>query len=185
MVGRKRKPGKRKPSGDLIQEKTNPQAIAASMPHRRHLPVNKQLSQKAESPFGALNLIGAISDMQFDAGEKFQRVVARYRAVIESPRPSPGVLASQYVAPPNEDNPPIPFRFRKPLDDTEALNRKLEYDQSFEAIKGYRQRVVIKSVVVQEEQLSSGDLAYLRAGLDNLVDHYGLTSRPEFAKGGK
>ena len=60
-TGRKRKPGARFPSGDIRTEpQDSPEKIALRQPHRRDAPLTAKHDQRAETPFGTLNLIGAI-----------------------------------------------------------------------------------------------------------------------------
>src|SRR5690242_810276 len=99
MVGRKRKAGRRYKSGQRVQEKgITPAQVAATMPHRAGLPADRRHDQKAESPLGALNLIGALSVVQYDAGLKYRDIVRRYRAVIDSPNPNPATISLDRIS---------------------------------------------------------------------------------------
>ena len=186
MVGRKRKPGKRYPGGQLVKDKPpSPAEIAASMPHRRAIPprregnkwIDQRSDERGECPIGRLRLANFVSADQYDAAEKFRATVAKYKAVIDSPRDAPNILASQYVPPPSDDPQIIPFRLRMPMSDDEAMKRRAEYQGAVESIYGHRCRVVVNSVVIHEKELQHGDMGYLHAGLDNLKTFYsGLTA---------
>src|SRR5690349_25039535 len=89
-AGRKRKAGNREKNGRVQRERGIDQNLAASeMPHRtaevcylslrRAIPCDKRHDPKAEHPLGRLNLVGAISDAQYDAGCRFRDEVIRYR----------------------------------------------------------------------------------------------------------
>jgi hypothetical protein len=167
MVGRKRKQGKRERNGRVQRERTiDPRAIAASMPHRAWLPSDKRHDQKAENPFGSLHLIGAITDQQYDAGIKYRDDVKRYRAVIDSPSHSPRALSLDGIA----AGPP---GYR--ISDDEAIRRRNAYARAFESVTGYFPRIVLKSVVIYDKALQSGDLPFLCGALNDLALHYGLT----------
>lgn len=100
-AGRKRKSGRRHPSGELVRDKRPDDRVRASrQPHRRALKEGDRLSEKAESMLGRLSLQidpasdkkrpkSLISAEQFEAGELYARVVGKYRSTIESP-PSGG-----------------------------------------------------------------------------------------------
>ena len=175
--GRKRKEGKRYPGGQLVRDKQpSPAEIAASMPHRMAIAIEKRHDPMGECPIGRMCLAGFITADQYDAAQKFRTTVAKYRAVIDSPRDAPNILASQYVPPPSDDPQIIPFRLRMPMSDDEAVKRRDEYQGAFEAIYGHRCRVVVNSVVIHEKELQHGDIGYLHAALDNLKKFYsGLT----------
>lgn len=166
MVGRKRKSGKRERNGRIQREKTpDPKIIAFSQPHRQSVPAEKRHDQRAENPFGRLNLINAVPDLEYDAGVKFREVSVRYRAIIDSPNPSPGAISLDGLV----------YGGRAPISDEEAIRRRNDYMRAFEAIEGYGPRVVIKSVVIFEKELQPGDLPDLRSALQGLVKHFGLT----------
>jgi hypothetical protein len=172
MVGRKRKQGKRERNGRIQREKSeDPKIVAFTQPHRQGVPADKRHDQRAENPFGRLNLINAIPDIEYDAGIKYRDDYLRYRAVIDSPNPNPGAIALDRIA----------YGGRFPLSEDEAIRRRTAYMRAFEAVTGYGPRVVIKSVLFYEKELQPGDLPDLRVGLQGLVKHYGLTREPKRA----
>lgn len=191
-VGRKRKSGKRHACGQLVQPRKIDRAqVAASMPHRSWLPArdkNKRPilkdDRRAETVFGCLSLVGLITDMQFDAGERFQETVGRWRAVVDSPREPQGFMSkiTKSEHDPKESM-PVVVRF-KPMTDEEAERRRAEYDGAFKAVKTRKgglspaprhNLIVLNSVVIHNRTLQGGDLEFLHAALDSLVDYYGLT----------
>src|SRR5579872_1821155 len=89
MIGRRRKPGRRYPNGELAHNKEDVRTIALAQPHRRALPSEQRLDQRAEHPLGGLNLVGVISNGQYQAGKTYARIVARYRRMILAPKMSP------------------------------------------------------------------------------------------------
>lgn len=166
MVGRKRKQGKRERNGRIQREKSeDPKIVAFTQPHRQSVPAEKRHDQRAENPFGRLNLINAVPDVEYDAGIKFRDDVLRYRVTIDSPNPNPGAISLDRIA----------YGGRFPLSEDEAIRRRNAYMRAFEAITGYGPRLVIKTVVIFEKELQPGDLPDLRLGLQGLVKHYGLT----------
>lgn len=88
--GRKRKSGRRTTSGRLIVDKTDFKGFIANQPHRRGLPEALRTHEKAESLLGCLNLTKRISDEMYEAGQRFQVVVAGFRQVIGAPRGTAG-----------------------------------------------------------------------------------------------
>lgn len=163
MAGRKRKPGRRERNGRL-ERTVDPRLIAAQMPHRRELPPGLRHDQKAEDPFGRLNLASFVSDLQYDAGVKFRAIVRRYRAVLRSPSPNPPALTLDGL------------KYGEPIiSDEEAIRRRDEYQRAFEAINGHRQRVILNSVVIFDKPLDRTELPQLCAALNDLVVHFGLT----------
>jgi hypothetical protein len=186
-VGRKRKQGKRKRSGDLILERvpTSPQAIehhrsvvAASMPHRRDLPAAKQHLDSAESYLGRLNIINVIPAIEYDAGKEYRQRVTRYRLAIQCPRSTPhtGSMDGRLGASVK------PF-----VDDDDYARIKAAYDEGFEALdrKGRRVLNAVNSAVIKDEPLEGDGFKLLRMGLQTLVDTYGLTPTRKSARGGK
>src|ERR1044072_4488727 len=93
-AGRKSKAGKREKNGRIMRERGIDQNEAAGqLPHRtadvcwlawrRGIPIEKRHDPKAEHPLGRLNLVGAITDAQYDAGCRFRSDVLLYRRVMD------------------------------------------------------------------------------------------------------
>jgi hypothetical protein len=104
-AGRKRKQGRRQPSGKLAPVKKPDDKIRTSrQPHRRMLKGDHRLSEHAESPLGRMLLAGALNDpdaklkpnatpaptdkarTRFEAGELYAKVVSVYNAQLGAPR---------------------------------------------------------------------------------------------------
>jgi hypothetical protein len=182
MVGRKRKQGKRERNGRIQREKSeDPKIVAFTQPHRQGVPADKRHDQRAENPFGRLNLINAVPDIEYDAGIKFRDDCQRYRTTLKytwdekseswvtalgAPNPFPGAIAFDGLS----------RGGGKRLDGSEIGRRRNDYMRAFEAITGYGPRLVIKSVVIFEKELQPGDLPDLRIALQGLVKHYGLSN---------
>jgi len=163
--GRKRKSGARYPSGDRIPERVeSPHAIALRQPHRRDAPLEAKHDQRAETPFGTLNLIGAISGAEYRAGLDFARIVRRWRAVVCAPKPHVDSLAGVLEPRPS------------PLAIDDPAERKHDYDAAFEALAraGQTAAVIVARVVVHEEPVPPGGFDALVRGLRMLRDHFGL-----------
>jgi hypothetical protein len=172
-AGRKPKKGKRYPSGKVIPEKMTSEQIiahrkvvAATMPHRRGLPAEVRHREMAESPLGALQLIGAITQQQFDALHEYRKIVARYRAVISAPNPNPQAPQLGHVR----------GVASLVLSDEQAIARRERYLRAFEAITGHHARTVVNSVVIHDRPLQAGDLPYLTGAADSLIKHFGMDS---------
>jgi hypothetical protein len=169
--GRKRKIGQRHPNGELVAERRDDRALAALQPHRRWLPPDQRLSEKAGTPLGGLNLIGILSDAQFEAGLRYAVVVGEYRAVIEPPRGLSGggkgfACAGDCV------------RRRRAGDSVDCAceKRKQRYDAAFAAVitAGQRAARAVARVAIHAEACPTGALADLKRGLDALCRHFGL-----------
>src|ERR1044071_5618074 len=164
--GRKRKSGRRKPSGDIVTDRTDHRLLAMNQPHRKTL--ENKLDQRAENPLGNLNICGAISDEQYEAGRLYAGIVGRYRAVIEAPKASAsscGVMVAN-----GADRPVGQF-----ISEDECLRRKERYDAAYEALSRSGMccaRAVARVAVYGEASQASG-MDYLRIGLAALAHHFG------------
>lgn len=189
--GRKRKSGRRHPSGGLVAAERFPddQVRASRQPHRRGLDVDDRLSEKAESAFGRLFLAGRISEQQHEAGLRYAAVVGSYRAVIGAPR---SVSGSGHgfecvIEDPTETRERVfglvmTVRRGACWDDDEPCpcrRRKAHYDAAFEHLMAVGQRAakMVSRVAVHGEELPDGFFVYLVAGLNALAAHFGLTER--------
>jgi hypothetical protein len=99
--GRKRKSGRRTPSGAIARKPVDYRSMAALQPHRIRLPEALRSDEKAESVLGCLNLIYRISkrtaanrpgitDEQYEAGRRYRRLVGAYLAHVGAPRSTAG-----------------------------------------------------------------------------------------------
>lgn len=116
-AGRRRKQGKRYPSGGLVPEKKPDDMVRAGrQPHRRELPVDDRTDPIGESPIGRMLLMGQLltpaeqqqhltarghidleacaddsrARARYEAGLHYARAVGKYRSVIETPRATAG-----------------------------------------------------------------------------------------------
>lgn len=187
MVGRKRKPGKRKPSGDLIIEKppTSEYAIkafqakiGATMPHRQGLPAHLMGLAEAENLFGRLFLAKMISQGQYDAGKEYRRRVMAYRAVIEAPRSTPKAISLDGLW--NGGATSI-------ISDDEARRRKAQHDEAFEALhqSGVPNLRAVNSVVIRDQLIGWREVKNLVCGLSVLERKLLLTRPAKSRTGGK
>jgi hypothetical protein len=163
-AGRKRKMGRRRLDGHLVERRESRGDVASRLQHRRGLPERLRTHEKAESPLGILNLMGIISDEQFEAGGRYARVVQLYRAVIDAPNPYPGSVAG------------IAIYGRDEIPADECVRRKGQYDDAFEAVSAAGQRAAkaVARVAVYREGAEFIALADLRAGLSALAVHFGI-----------
>jgi hypothetical protein len=167
-AGRKRKSGYRTASGALARPKVDFRAMAAGQPHRSWLPVDKQLDQKADSPLGALNLIGVLTDDQYLAGQRFSVIVGEYRAQLGGPTAVAGSGRGY-------DCNPLGCADEGGM--CECLRRKNRYEGCYEILHeaGRKVLMVVNRVVLHGQRCMSGELESLRCGLNVLGRHLGLT----------
>lgn len=166
--GRKRKSGRRTASGALAKAHVDYQTMAAENPDRRWLPATLRLSEKAGTVLGGLNLIGRITDHQYEAGRRYGIVVGAYRSVIGTPTGMHGSSRGYDCA-----------GLACLVDDRlcECASRKTRYVRAFEAIKGQRVHLAVNRVAVHDEQITEDQMDYLRLGLSALAVHFGLTQQ--------
>lgn len=182
--GRKRKAGRRHPSGQLVRAAQPDDRIrSARQPHRRGLPKEMRLSEKAESPLGRLLLTGKLrgpfeydderASDRYEAGQLYAQAVGAYRSVIEAPRSVSGSGRGSACEIEGKRE-----QFCDPAS-CACLRKKERYDGAFEALMraGQRAAKVVARVAVHREAIAPQDLVYLVAGLDALARHFGLTGR--------
>ena len=166
-TGRKRKQGHRYPSGDIVQDQESPHKIALRQPHRRDAPIGYEHDQRAETPLGRLNLIGAVSHEEYRAANRFARIVSRYRVVIDAPKSS--VASNAGIMEPKKSLPVI----------DDADERKREYDGAFEALgtAGHIAACTVAKVAVQGEPCPHAGFWSLIRGLRALREHFEQVDR--------
>jgi hypothetical protein len=169
--GRKRLSGARHPGGELVRVKVDYRALAAQQPHRRWLPEPVRLDQKADTPFGALNLINVITDAQYEAGQRYAYIVGQYRASIGTPSIMSGSGKGYPCAPEICRRPPPGAAI-----ECECRKRKERYDAAVAAVfeAGQKAARAVARVAVHGEPCPRGGLADLKRGLSALVKHFGL-----------
>lgn len=150
--------------GKLNVRRLDDDELAARQPHRVWLPDKYRLSEKAATPLGGLNLVGAITDSQYDAGSNYVVVVARYRATIGMPLA--GFTGSARS---------IACKGHKGCDPCECRRRKERYDDAFAAVSeaGNRAARAVARVAVHGQACEAGEMDNLRRGLDALAKHFG------------
>jgi hypothetical protein len=108
-AGRKRKAGKRHPSGKLVQKRPDDKIRTSRQPHRRGLRTDMRLAEQAESPLGRVMLAGLLNRKgetdpkekrpsdearaRYEAGMLYARVAIVYGAqlgvpVVSTPHPA-------------------------------------------------------------------------------------------------
>ncbi len=159
---RKRATGCRTATGRICRKPVDYRAQAAAQPHRRHLPEALRLSEKAGSVIGCLNLIGRISDHEYEAGRRYSVIVGAYHSVIGCPTAMSGGGRGQGCT--GEANcDPCECRF--------LTNR---YMRAYEAIPNRKAHMAINRIVVGDELCDPSQLVHLRDGLNALARHFGL-----------
>lgn len=197
--GRKRAEGRRKPSGDLIRDRTDQRALVSTQPHRACFSGVHRFDQRAESYLGSLNLKYRISesenankrhskpdrsvgvtDEQYRAGLMYAGIVARYHAMCNAPR-----LAQPVVFTPASEkwqitmhrpsaSPEAMWRAGHAIDDEKITDR---YMRAYEAIPNNAAHKAVNRAVIQERAIDPDQLIHLRNALSALAEHFGLTNR--------
>lgn len=168
-IGRKRKPGARKPSGDIRPEPAeSPRAVAMRQPHRQMAPEDSRHDQRAETPLGCLNIIGAVPNREYAAARRFAGIVGRYRSVIDAPGTSRSIAG--LMEPRQAQGEPVDYH-----------EAKAEYDAAFEALEtaGNRAACAVSRMAVHGEPCPAYGFQALMRGLHSLVFHFDLTDNPK------
>lgn len=166
-TGRKRKQGARKPSGDLRPEPAeSPRAVALRQPHRQMAPEDSRHDQRAETPLGCLNIIGAVPNREYAAARRFAGIVGRYRAVIDAPSVSRSIAGLMEPR-------------RGPAEPVDYDEAKAEYDAAFEALEtaGNRAACAVSRMAVHGEACPAYGFQALMRGLHSLAFHFDLTDK--------
>ena len=165
-AGRKRKAGQRYPNGQPHREPLNsPKVVAAGMLHRKHLSIDDQTDQRAESVLGRMRLRGQIAEPQYLAGQRYARVVGAYLATIAPP----GSLAGRGRA--------IGCMGQSPCPDCVCERRRLAYTSAHDALAdkvGHRGVVAVKTVVIEDKPCPVYLQNALGWGLSALSHHFGI-----------
>lgn len=165
MRGRKRKAGRRTSNGRLAREPLpDVRAAVGEQPHRAWLPAHMRLWEKAGDPLGCLQIKGAITEQQYEAGRLYAYFAGSYRAVIGGPR----VLGGNGRG--GDCNPLacVP-------EQCECLYRKQRYFSAIIALLGAGEacKRAVENLVLHGRPPEY--LVELTFGLDRLVEHFGLT----------
>ena len=186
--GRKRKPGKRHPCGKLVRPssgETQAQILATVVDARqRHYRVTaaQARDQRLSSALGRLAFSGAITQQQYEAGQRFGEVYHRHHVVTGIPLPTPrsvgglmtgtGIIGS-CTQQPGDD---VVERVRRHYD--AALQVLAECDRDRRAMPGQApSRLVYRIICLDEDasDLSEHDRQSLHHGLDELGYLFGVT----------
>jgi hypothetical protein len=172
VVGRKRKQVKRQPDGRTHPDSRtdrgiDPKVIASRQPHRQGIPLEVVHDPAAESNFGKLFLQRHISQVQYQAGLDWRRIVQKYRSVICAPKPDAVSMSGVIVG---------PWGGSGEIDPKKAEEWRKEYNEAFEALEsgaGNRGTRAVNHWAIYDR----GDyaLAYLVVGLNALAAHFRLT----------
>ncbi len=169
-AGRKRKSGRRHPSGELARDRgLDVLAIAQAHPDRQGLAKEDRLDQRAGTPMGRLALRRLITPEQLEASRKYAWDARKFQQVYRAPSPN---CPSLNIMGGNGEGAPLKL--------DEIQFRLSAYNAAFEAVSeaGHKAARAVARVAVYDEWLPAGTtLGDLKRGLSALVDYYGLTVR--------
>ena len=183
--GRKRKSGKRHPSGKLVQprlEETQREVMSTVLEAReRHCGVSQRQAQdeRRGTALGRLAVLGAITPSQYAAGELYGEVMARHRAVMGLPMAQPrsvtGLLINEGIFGGGEPvhDPSLIDRIRKEAAAAMMVLRDGDRDMPAGMRRG--PSLLVHSLVcydVDAALWSAADLKWLGHGLDALAKLY-------------
>lgn len=183
--GRKRKNGKRHPSGKLVQprlEETQREVMATALEARqRHFGVSARQAkdERLGTALGRLAFVGAITPTQYAAGELYGETMARHRAVVGMPMAQPrsvtGLLINEGIFGGGEPvhDPALIDRVRKEAAATQMVLRDADQDMPAGIRRG--PSLLVHSLVcydVDAALWSASDLRWLGHGLDALAKLY-------------
>lgn len=137
-AGRKRIAAQRKSGIRIITAEPDrarsPNEVARSQPHRHGFTEYESICHdaRAASSFGQLNLIGAIPDDLYQAGQRFAGIVRRWREAVDAPNLPPSSIGRWVASEKDWDAEPL----RRPTDDEpktpeqESADRRAAYDNA-------------------------------------------------------
>jgi len=181
--GRKRKPGKRYPSGKRVPAELQREALSTVIAARqRHYGVTTRQARdhRLGTALGRLAFREAIAAEQFQAGEQFAALVHYHSLARGLPLPHPrsvaGLLDREGVfggSSPDPDPWLIDSLRRRYAEATAALDR---CDREQRCGVGPKPSRLVRDVACAEEDLewTDGKLDRLRSGLDALAELFGL-----------
>ncbi len=180
MAGRKRKPGKRYASGDLVRE------VAPAPSAIRRLR-DAALAGMADARWGAeigrLYLAGKLNSDQYGAGCRWADLASRHSAAIGSRR---GLTSSSDFnrsqgTPVDPDSEAGELERRRHLKDLERYQKAL----AVIARHGVTVTQAIRRLCEEDLHLTTPEFGHALFGLNELVGHFGLTASSKSAKVGK
>jgi hypothetical protein len=170
-LGRKRKSGRRKPSGDLVVDRLSPQAIAVMMPHRKNLPESHD--QRGESVLGRMSMtkdehgVYFITMPQFLAGQAWASIMGSYLATIGPPHALAGT-GRGYDCPGTCKG------------DCECYRRRQRHAAAYKAViadAGHVGMNALNRVVIEDKPVSFYGRRALVYALTALARHLGIDNR--------
>jgi hypothetical protein len=139
-------------------------------PHRRGLKQDDRLSDRAESLLGRLNLNGLISNAQYIAGDQYGMIIGQYRSIIGAPRGTAGAGRGSDCA--------IGTGFECPDDECACARTTARYNNAFAALMKAGQRSAkYVARALHGQDITPEEFVYLKAGLEALAVHFGLTNQ--------
>lgn len=184
--GRKRKPGKRYPSGKRMPDALQHEVLSTVLDaRRRHHGVTSSQARdhRLGTALGRLAFREAITPEQHQAGEQFAALVHHHNVVRGLPMPHPrsvtGLLDREGIFGGSSAD-PDPWLLdrlrRRYAEATSALNR---CDREQRCAAGMKPSRLVRDVACAEEDLqwTDGRLDRLRSGLDALAELFGIVSQ--------
>lgn len=173
--GRKRKSGRREPSGRPARVEVNYRELAALQPHRRDLPEAHRLSEKAASAIGRLSLGGILDEQQYEAGRRFCVITGHFKSVIGSPRSTAGSGRGY----PCEPVGCMAEAQANPASECECLRRTRKFNDCVSVLMAVSQRAYNQTyrTAVSDEVCDLDNMPHLIWGLNALVRYFGLVRK--------
>ncbi len=156
--GRKRKTTVKRDSNGKSRGEDKIREVVMNQPHRRWLPEAHRLDQRAENSLGRLAIARHVSQAEYEAGKRYAKVVAQYRAVISARDP----LLNGHPG------------SGRDMMELEARRRTVEFNAAFECLGGQVIQRLVARVAVYNEPCPYGSLAALRYGLRALAVTFGM-----------
>ena len=164
--GRKRKSGRREPSGRIQRRPIDYRSMAAVQPHRIWLPESVRCDERASTVIGCLNLLNRISDQMYESGRRYSVVVGNYRAVlgVGNTGGGRGYLCSPMAC---------------EIKTCECVRRKQQFRDATSVLLNVSQQAynITYRTAVSEEPCTADQLVHLKYGLQALAQFFGLTAR--------
>lgn len=140
--------------------------LMAAQPHRAILPENVRMSAKAVTLLGRLNLLGYVSDDQYEAGVRYKKLFDEYARSINVPMgDSGGITAGKGY----------PCLGQRSCDPCECHKRKVRYNEVLRVLETAGSRAVHAVAKIAINDMPGPTQDDLRRGLDALVGHFNGT----------
>lgn len=162
-------------------------ASVATQPHRVGLPERFRLDERAGTVLGALLLTGRLAahdgdgklsgraQALYEAGQRYARIVSRYRAMIGAPLPGSGVgPGAEYTC---LGTIPCGLDDRgKRIHPCECMNRTVDYNGAHDALicAGRLVLMTVNRVAVHGDPCLAWQMPALIIGLGTLASEFGL-----------